>query len=195
MLNMPKLFKHQKQVPSLELRWVKPKREANGRVTVEMETELKNKKMEAHWEAELQRDKARYELDFQKQKDTQDLEMQKVRKWIEPWQCLSKFKLRKQIESIKCTMPIKQDGRQNDLQMQMMAMAKKQVLTPEVMAEFLKQQTAQKAIDGDGTENRQTQAPTQMHQSCCNIPIQQDGQHAQVAVKCLKRGILLFSKP
>ena len=57
--------------------------------------------------------------------------------------------------------------------MQMMAMAKEAgALTPEVMAEFLKQQTAQKAIDGDGTENRQTQAPTQMHQSCCNIPIQ-----------------------
>ena len=40
------------------------------------------------------------------------------------------------------------------------------------MQEFLRQQTAQKAIDGDGTENRQTQQPAQMHQTCCNIQIQ-----------------------
>ena len=102
-----------------------------------METKLKElRKMEAHWEAELQRDKARYELDFQKQKDTQDLEMQKkMRKWIEPWQCLNKFKP-KADESINAQSSIQQMDKQNDLQMQMMAMAKEAGALP-VMAEFL----------------------------------------------------------
>ena len=43
--------------------------------------------------------------------------------------------------------------KQNELQMQMMQFAaENDALTPEVMQEFLKQQTAQKAVDGSVTE-------------------------------------------
>jgi len=172
------LFKHQETsaLARIEMEVNIQRAQANGRVTVEMETELKElRKMEAHWEAELQRDKARYELDFQKQKDTQDLEMQKEDAKMDRAMAMFEQVQAKKADRIN-QMHNHQSNRmdkQNDLQMQMMSMAKEAgALTPEVMAEFLKQQTAQKAIDGDGTENRQTQAPTQMHQSCCNIPIQ-----------------------
>ena len=41
--------------------------------------------------------------------------------------------------------------KQNDLQVKMMEMAaQNDALTPEVMQEFLRQQTAQKAVDGSG---------------------------------------------
>ena len=44
--------------------------------------------------------------------------------------------------------------KQNELQVKMMEMAaQNDALTPEVMQEFLRQQTAQKAIDGSGAEN------------------------------------------
>ena len=44
--------------------------------------------------------------------------------------------------------------KQNDLQVKMMEMAAEHgALTPEVMQEFLRQQTAQKAIDGTDSED------------------------------------------
>ena len=70
---------------------------------------------------------------------------------------------------------------QNEMQMKMMEMAKEAgALTPEVMQEFFKQQTAQKAIDGDGTEGGSKYSSTQPAQSqpaisppsCCGLVIQ-----------------------
>ena len=47
--------------------------------------------------------------------------------------------------------------KQNELQVKMMEMAaQNDALTPEVMQEFLRQQTAQKAVDGPGAESRDT---------------------------------------
>ena len=44
--------------------------------------------------------------------------------------------------------------KQNELQVKMMEMAaQNDALTPEVMQEFLRQQTAQKAVDGPGSES------------------------------------------
>jgi hypothetical protein len=55
--------------------------------------------------------------------------------------------------------------KQNEIQMKMMEMAAAQgALTPEVMQEFLRQQTAQKAIDGSDTNNE----PTPPSTSTCN---------------------------
>ena len=48
--------------------------------------------------------------------------------------------------------------KQNNIQVKMMEMAAEQgALTPEVMQEFLRQQTAQKAIDGSDSEAPTTQ--------------------------------------
>ena len=45
--------------------------------------------------------------------------------------------------------------KQNELQMKMMEMAaNNDALTPEVMQEFLKQQTAQKAVDGPAGKHK-----------------------------------------
>ena len=47
--------------------------------------------------------------------------------------------------------------KQNDLQVRMMEMAaQNDALTPEVMQEFLRQQTAQKAVDGSGGDVKKT---------------------------------------
>jgi hypothetical protein len=47
--------------------------------------------------------------------------------------------------------------KQNDIQTKMMEMAAEQgALTPEVMQEFLRQQTAQKAIDGNNSDTPAT---------------------------------------
>ncbi len=47
--------------------------------------------------------------------------------------------------------------KQNDLQVRMMEMAaQNEALTPEVMQEFLRQQTAQKAVDGPGGDVEKT---------------------------------------
>ena len=46
--------------------------------------------------------------------------------------------------------------KQNELQVKMMEMAaQNDALTPEVMQEFLRQQTAQKAVDGPGAESQE----------------------------------------
>ena len=123
MLNMlQKLFKHQETsaLARIEMEVNIQRAQANGRVTVEMETELKElRKMEAHWEAELQRDKARYELDFQKQKDTQDLEMQKEDAKMDRAMAMFEQVQAKKADRdpIKCTIT-NQTGwtKQNDLQ-------------------------------------------------------------------------------
>jgi hypothetical protein len=61
--------------------------------------------------------------------------------------------------------------KQNDIQMKMMEMAASQgALTPEVMQEFLRQQTAQKAIDGSEQD-----APT-------SDPVAAKCPHCQAAV-------------
>ena len=65
--------------------------------------------------------------------------------------------------------------KQNDLQVKMMEMAaEKGALTPEVMQEFLKQQTAQKAVDGSGGELPSSSSQVQQSNDCpsCGKAIQ-----------------------
>ena len=63
--------------------------------------------------------------------------------------------------------------KQSDLQMKMMEMAaNNDALTPEVMQEFLRQQTAQKAVDGPGGEIEQSsQASNEQNCPSCSKPI------------------------
>ena len=63
--------------------------------------------------------------------------------------------------------------KQNELQMKMMEMAaNNDALTPEVMQEFLKQQTAQKAVDGPGGETQASDKPdTELNCPSCSKPV------------------------
>ena len=57
--------------------------------------------------------------------------------------------------------------KQNDIQTKMMEMAAQQgALTPEVMQEFLRQQTAQKAIDGTDSVSQATPPVGSVCQQC-----------------------------
>ena len=117
--------------------------EAAGKVSIELESELKElRKQEAHWEAELERDQGRSEIKMKEASHKTE-------------QAMALFE---QVQAKKQQRIEQQHGhqnqrmdKQNDLQVKMMEMAAENgALTPEVMQEFLKQQTAQKAVDGSG---------------------------------------------
>ncbi len=117
--------------------------EAAGKVSIELETELKElRKQEAQWEAELKRDQGRSEI---KMKEASHKTEQAMALFEQV-----QAKKRQRIEQQHGHQNQRMD-KQNELQVKMMEMAaENDALTPEVMQEFLKQQTAQKAVDGSG---------------------------------------------
>ena len=121
------------------------KAEAAGKVSVELQNELKElRKQEAHWEAELKRDEGRANLRMKESSHKTEQAMA----LFEQVQAKKRERVAQQMEHQNQRM-----DKQNDLQMKMMEMAaNNDALTPEVMQEFLRQQTAQKAVDGPGGE-------------------------------------------
>lgn len=131
----------------------------HGEVTIQAESELLElRKQEAVWEAELTRDQGRADLRMKESshKTAQAMEL------FEQVQARKRDRVQQSQEH--------QDQRmekQNDIQMKMMEMAAAQgALTPEVMQEFLRQQTAQKAIDGSETSNEPTPPMTATCSQC-----------------------------
>ena len=125
------------------------KAQAAGKVSVEMESELKElRKQEAQWEAELKRDQGKSEL---KMKEASHKTEQAMALFEQV-----QAKKRERVEQQHGHQNQRMD-KQNDLQVKMMEMAAENgALTPEVMQEFLKQQTAQKAVDGSGGDSPST---------------------------------------
>ena len=121
------------------------KAEAAGKVTVELQSELKElRKQEARWEAELKRDEGKANLRMKESSHKTEQAMA----LFEQVQAKKKERIEQQMEHQNQRM-----DKQNELQMKMMEMAaNNNALTPEVMQEFLRQQTAQKAVDGPGGE-------------------------------------------
>tara|TARA_B110000495_G_C23017243_1_gene602770 strand:+ start:506 stop:1777 length:1272 start_codon:yes stop_codon:yes gene_type:complete len=178
---------HQQEISALariEMEVSITRAQAAGKVTVEMESELKDlRKREAHWQAEFKRDKALQDLELEKVETLHGLDQDKKQAKVD--QAMAMFE---QVQAKKTArvgqMQDHQNQRmdhQNDMQMKMMEMAKEAgALTPEVMQEFFKQQTAQKAIDGDGTEggSQYSSSPTAKSQpppppnNCCGLVIQ-----------------------
>jgi len=129
---------------------------AAGQVAIELETELKAlRAQEAHWEAELKRDTAQQQLAQQEREhaaqvrtEEADAKANRAMELFEQVQARKRERTAQQFDQQNQRM-----DKQNELQMQMMQFAaENEALTPEVMQEFLKQQTAQKAVDGSVTE-------------------------------------------
>lgn len=122
------------------------KAEAAGKVSVELESELKElRKQEAKWEAELKRDEGQLNLKLRESSHKTDQAMA----LFEQVQANKRERIKQQMDHQDQRM-----DKQNELQVKMMEMAaQNDALTPEVMQEFLRQQTAQKAVDGSGAEN------------------------------------------
>ena len=141
------------------------KAEAAGKVSVELQNELKElRKQEAHWEAELKRDEGRANLRMKEASHKTEQAMA----LFEQVQAKKRERVAQQMEHQNQRM-----DKQNDLQMKMMEMAaNNDALTPEVMQEFLRQQTAQKAVDGPGGEIDSTSNSSD-EQTChsCSKPI------------------------
>lgn len=112
-----------------------------GEVTIQAESELLElRKQESVWEAELKRDQGQSDLRMKESshKTTQAMEL------FEQVQAKKRDRIQQSQEHQDQRM-----DKQNEIQTKMMEMAaEKGALTPEVMQEFLRQQTAQKAIDG-----------------------------------------------
>ena len=121
-----------------------------GEVTIQAESELLElRKQEAVWDAELKRDQGRADLRMKESSHKTDEAM----KLFEQVQARKRDRIQQSQEHQDQRM-----DKQNDIQMKMMEMAAEQgALTPEVMQEFLRQQTAQKAIDGSDSEAPTTQ--------------------------------------
>jgi hypothetical protein len=178
---------HQQEISALariEMEVSIARAQAAGKVTVEMESELKDlRKREAHWQAEFKRDKALQDLELEKVETLHGLDQDKKQAKVD--QAMAMFeqvqaKKTARVEQMQDHQNQRMDH-QNDMQMKMMEMAKEAgALTPEVMQEFFKQQTAQKAIDGDGTEggSQYSSSPTAKSQpppppnNCCGLVIQ-----------------------
>ena len=110
------------------------KAEAAGKVTVELESELKElRKDEARWEAELRRDEGKLDLKLKESSHKTEQAMA----LFEQVQANKRERINQQMEHQNQRM-----DKQNELQMKMMEMAaENDALTPEVMQEFLRQQT------------------------------------------------------
>ena len=123
------------------------KAEAAGKVTVELQSELKDlRKQEARWEAELKRDEGKLNLRMKESSHKTDQAMA----LFEQVQAKKRERIAQTQEHQNQRM-----DKQNELQVKMMEMAaQNDALTPEVMQEFLRQQTAQKAVDGPGIESQ-----------------------------------------
>ena len=121
------------------------KAEAAGKVSVELQSELKElRKQEAQWEAELKRDEGQLTLRMKESSHQTEQAMA----LFEQVQAKKRERIAQTQEHQNQRM-----DKQNDLQVKMMEMAaQNDALTPEVMQEFLRQQTAQKAVDGSGED-------------------------------------------
>ena len=121
------------------------KAEAAGKVSVELQSELKElRKQEARWEAELKRDEGQLNLRMKESSHQTEQAMA----LFEQVQAKKRERIAQTQEHQNQRM-----DKQNDLQVKMMEMAaQNDALTPEVMQEFLRQQTAQKAVDGSGED-------------------------------------------
>ena len=135
----------------------------HGEVTIQAESELLElRKQEAVWEAELKREQGQADLRMKESshKTAQAMDL------FEQVQARKRDRVQQQQDHQDQRM-----DKQNDIQMKMMEMAASQgALTPEVMQEFLRQQTAQKAIDGSEQD-----APT-------SDPVAAKCPHCQAAV-------------
>ena len=130
-----------------------------GEVTVQAESELLElRKQESVWEAELKRDQGQSNLRMNESshKTTQAMEL------FEQVQARKRDRIQQSQEHQDQRM-----DKQNDIQTKMMEMAAQQgALTPEVMQEFLRQQTAQKAIDGSNSGTPTTPPVAAVCQKC-----------------------------
>tara|TARA_B110000444_G_C18849872_1_gene604711 strand:+ start:4255 stop:5475 length:1221 start_codon:yes stop_codon:yes gene_type:complete len=135
------------------------KAQSSGRVSVEMESELKElRKQEAKWEAELKRDQGKSELKMKESSHKTEQAMA----LFEQVQAKKRARIEQQHDHQDQRM-----DKQNDLQVKMMEMAAENgALTPDVMQEFLKQQTAQKAVDGSGGEIPSANLQTSVNPVC-----------------------------
>ena len=117
---------------------------ARGQVTIELESELKEvRAKEAHWEAERGHERGKMELRV----DEADAKSKRAMDMFAEVQERKSNRIANQQDFQNQRME-----QQNDLQTKMMEMAANNgALTPEVMQEFLRQQTAQKAVDGTGS--------------------------------------------
>ena len=130
-----------------------------GEVTIQAESELLElRKQESVWEAELKRDQGRSDL---RMKET-------THKTSQAMDLFDQVQNRKRdrIQQSQEHQDQRMD-KQNDIQTKMMEMAAQQgALTPEVMQEFLRQQTAQKAIDGTDSISQATPPVSSVCQQC-----------------------------
>ena len=117
----------------------------HGEVTIQAESELLElRKQEAVWEAELKRDQGKADLRMQESSHKTDEAM----RLFEQVQARKRDRIAQSQQHQD-----KRMDKQNEIQVKMMEMAAQHgALTPEVMQEFLRQQTAQKAIDGNDSE-------------------------------------------
>ena len=130
-----------------------------GEVTVQAESELLElRKQESVWEAELKRDQGQSNLRMNESshKTTQAMEL------FEQVQARKRDRIQQSQEHQDQRM-----DKQNDFQTKIMEIAAQQgALTPEVMQEFLRQQTAQKAIDGSNSGTPTTPPVAAVCQKC-----------------------------
>ena len=141
------------------------KAEAAGKVAVELQSELKDLlKQEAYWEAELKRDEG--QLNLRMKESTHKTEQAMA--MFEQVQSNKRERIKQQLDHQNQRM-----DKQNDLQVKMMEMAaQNDALTPEVMQEFLRQQTAQKVVDGPGGElESASNKPEEYMCSSCSKPV------------------------
>jgi hypothetical protein len=136
----------------IELETNVAKAHARGQVTVQLESELKDlRTKEAHWEAERGHERGKMEL----RNDEADAKSKRAMDMFAEVQGRKADRISNQQSFQNQRMES-----QNDLQTKMMEMAANHgALTPEVMQEFLRQQTAQKAVDttgGKSTNNSPT---------------------------------------
>ena len=130
-----------------------------GEVTIQAESELLElRKQESVWEAELKRDQGRSDLRMKESshKTSQAMDL------FDQVQNRKRDRIQQSQEHQDQRM-----DKQNDIQTKMMEMAAQQgALTPEVMQEFLRQQTAQKAIDGTDSVSQATPPVGSVCQQC-----------------------------
>ena len=158
----------------IEMQTTVARARARGEVTIELEKDLKAlRAKEAQWEAELKRDRGQVELKQEDRTHAADVRIKESdAKTQRAMDMFAEVQSRKS-DRISNQQQFQNERMetQNDLQVKMMEMAADSgTLTPEVMQEFLRQQTAQKAVDGAGGE---VKGSTPVSSACaCGFTIQ-----------------------
>ena len=134
---------------------------ARGKVTVELESELKQlRAQEAKWDAEINFERGKMEIRV----DEADAKTKRAMDMFAQVQDRKAQRVAAQQDFQNQRME-----NQNQFQKDMLEMAAEHgALTPEVIQEMLRQQTAQKAVDGSGKGG---QGSTQMNCSSCGTQI------------------------